>query len=105
MNADGVAAVAWTQGAGDHYEIGASFRPGPGMAWTTPVTNTAGFGENNDRDAAAAAAGKGEAFVVWHQDDMGTADQDSIFEMHHTAAGWSAPKLFETFDDGPCFAP
>ena len=105
VNADGVAVVAWTESAGDNWQVGASFRPGPTAAWSTPVTNPAGFGENDDRDAAVAVSGNGEAFVVWHQDDMGAADEDSIFEMHHTATGWSAPKLFETFDTGPCYAP
>jgi hypothetical protein len=105
MNPDGVAVVGWTEATSDYWQIGASFRPAPGMAWTTPVTLKAGFGETDDRDAAVAVSGKGEAFVLWHQDDMGAADEDSIFEMHHTAAGWSVPALFETYDDGPCFAP
>ena len=105
MNADGVAVVAWTETTPDTFQIGASFRPGPGMAWTTPVTFKGAFGENGEREAAVAVSGKGEAFVVWDQDDMGAADQSSIFEMHHTAAGWSLPTLFETFDDGACFSP
>jgi hypothetical protein len=107
MNADGVAVVAWTEAVSSNMsaQIGASFRPGPGMAWTTPVTKAAGFGESDDRAEAVAVSGKGEAFVVWEQTDMGAADQESIFEMHHTAAGWSAPKLFETFDGGPCYDP
>jgi hypothetical protein len=105
MNADGVAVVAWTETTPSCWQIGASFRAAPGMSWSTPVTKIAGDGETNDRDAAVAVSGKGEAFVVWHQDDMGTAGQDSIWEMQHTSAGWSTPTLFETFDDGPCYAP
>jgi hypothetical protein len=107
MNADGIAAVAWTESApaNTSYQLGASFRPGPGMPWTAPVIVKAAEFETDDRDAQVAVSGKGEAFVVWHQDDMGVADQDSIWEMHHTAAGWSTGRLFETYNDGPCFAP
>jgi hypothetical protein len=107
MNADGVAAVAWTESApaNTSYQLGASFRPAPTAAWTTPVTVKAAEFETDDRDAQVAVSGKGEAFVVWHQDDMGAADQDSVWEMHHTAAGWSTARLFETYNDGPCFSP
>jgi hypothetical protein len=105
MNADGVAVVAWTEATADYFQLGTSFLSGPGGTWTAPLTVPAGFGETNDRDAAVAVSGKGEAFVVWHQDDRGTADEDSIWEVHHTAAGWSTPGLFETYDLGPCFAP
>ena len=105
VNADGVAVVAWTEATADYWQIAASFRAAPGAAWLTPVTFPANDSESNDRDAAVAVSGKGEAFVVWHQDDKGNADQDSIWEMHHTAAGWSAARLFETYNDGPCFAP
>jgi hypothetical protein len=106
MNADGVAAVAWTEAVGgDYWQIGASFRSAPGAAWGMPVTKPAAPGETDDRIAAVSVSGKGEAFVVWEQVDGGAADQESIFEMHHTAMGWSPPVLFESFDAGPCYVP
>ena len=108
MNADGAAVVGWTEAviADSTSQVGASLRPAPGMAWTTPnLALEGGFGETGDYTVAVGMSGKGEAFVAWNEDDKGTADQPSIFEMHHTAAGWSTAGLFETYDARPCYLP
>jgi len=108
MNADGAAVVGWTEAviADSTSQVGASLRPAPGMAWTTPnLAPEGGFGETGDYSVAVGMSGKGEAFVAWNEDDKGTADEPSIFEMHHTAAGWSTAGLFETYDARPCYLP
>jgi hypothetical protein len=108
MNADGAAVVAWTEAVNADFsgQVGASLRPAPGMAWTTPnIGPEGGLGESGDYTAAVGMSGKGEAFVAWNEDDKGTADKPSIFEMHHTAAGWSVAGLLETYDDGNCYLP
>jgi hypothetical protein len=107
MNGDGVAVVAWTEyiSADSTSRVVAAFRPAPGMPWTTAAAPEGGFGEIGDYATAVGVTGKGEAFVAWYQDDMGTAAEPSIFEMQHTASGWSAAGLFETYDGGPCQMP
>ena len=105
MNPDGVAVVAWSESTPNNEQLATSFRSAPGAAWSTPVTVAANDSEYEDHTPAVAVSGKGEAFVVWVQADMGAADEDSIWEMHHTAAGWSKARLFETYNEGACWVP
>jgi hypothetical protein len=100
MNKDGVAVAAWygRDPTAGNYPCTASVRTAG--TWSAPMVMKAANTANGYPEPVVAVGGTGEAFVVWHDVDDGTAREDSIYLRRYTAGAWSAATLVESYDGG-----
>ena len=91
MNANGVAAVAWTENATDN-----KFTPTASVringTWSAPHVLMTGI-DSNDRNPVVAVNSAGDALVVWEAYADLNADFSSVFQSRFSGGTWTAASL------------
>ena len=103
MNAEGAAVVAWTESAGNMWQVAATSRQVTGSGWGSPPTVLRPGDDNGDRYPVVAVSGTGEGFVLWTQDDA--AGWISVWMAQHTNSGWQPSELFESYETQNAYSP
>jgi len=91
MNANGVAAVTWTENPGDNrFTPVASVRVNG--TWTAPRVLMMGL-DNGDRNPVVAVTSAGDAMVAWESDADAAASYSSVFQARFSGGTWTATTL------------